>query len=651
MNGGIHDNRYVKTGNVRTPVESVASTSNIEQNIQTGRERYFTQIANGLLNPFIAMTGLPGSGKSFVMKVLASELDIAIPDRAIPRPRRGSDPVSEIEWSAEQQHDPKEWKTKSFGHQPFPGKWYAFHKNSLISSLRDKDNGGVFLQVGHPIDLPTLADSARTLFPLVPFVSLHVYAPLEVIRSRLISDRPDSPASEITERLGLIDRRQAEDATHLPLITQAYGTITLLNYKPAEAKAFGISELQLKLLSPELILMTTRNAIESARSRSQRIAQDILTPRQITFTDPRIPQPMVDVIQNQILPALSEEGISPAIFAGLGAVLYGSPRRVSDDFDFETPWAEDASESICRALTRVTGQPHEMEVFAWDIAPCWGARCKLESSAEYGNKKVDIDANLIPRFCAKAASFCFEFPYDAQDHYLRRTAILPNGSEIALVSPERILVHKLIMGRGVEVDKFDLLDCAAILATQELDASVLHKMLHIQKFRLNHRGVDVDSPSLQEKFIELQSGSWSAVAVNTFLQEHGVSLGSARTHLALWLEHFDSSPLVADMPNAERTYRKLSAIKQSAMACRMIESLDKIIEQMHEKIDLWNGESTFAESFNEQVLRENVQTVRAQFLLYACFEIGQQNTTHFVNRGIHTDGDPTFANATNFQAE
>lgn len=616
-----------------------ATLTSVAHSAFDDRDRYFQRIADGSIKVFVAVTGLPGAGKSHIMKIVGEALNIATPDRAIPRVRRASDPATEIEWSREQQGSAAEWQAKAFGHQPFPGKWYAFLTDSLIQQFNDPRNAGVFLQVGHPIDIPTLADSVRQVYPLVPFVSLHVYAPLGIVQRRLM-DRPDSQPEEIQQRLSLIGKRELEDSQHLPLVQSTYGTTTLINFKADEASAFGVSVLQLKLLSPKLVEMTARNAIAAARIQCQKIARDILNPVQITFSDPRIPSPMVDVIQTQLLPALTDEGISPAIFAGLGAVLYGSPRRVSDDFDFETPWSKDAAGGVCRALTRATGEQHSMQVFAWDIAPCWGARCKLMSSLEYGSKTVDIDANIIPRFCEKADSFCYEFPYDNQDHFLRRTAVLPNGSEIALVSPERILVHKLIMGRGVEVGKFDLLDCAAILAKQELDPSVLHKLLYIQRFQLSREGIHVDHPAIREKFLELDQGRMDGT--DQFLEAHGVSLPEVRRSLIKWLSMIDESQLMATMKPEDIIYRKLSAIKQSAMACRMIKSLDNISAEMHLPVDLWNGESTYARCFDEHTLRQKIGSIRDQFLLYAMHEVGQQNVTHFVNRGPETDGTPAF---------
>jgi hypothetical protein len=622
---------------IRSPQQKESS---LVSSTSEGRNRYFERIASGAAHVFIAITGLPAAGKSYVMQIVGRELKILTPDRFIPRGRRASDPATEIEWTGVQQASGVEWKTKIFGHQPFPGKWYAFSKQSVVRSYNNQDGNGVFLQVGHPIDIPTLADSVRQLFPLAPFASLHVYAPIEVIQKRLTNDRPDSSAEEIQQRLGLIEQRQLEDDQHMPLVAQAYGTTTLINYKPDEAAAYGNSSAAVKPLSSDLIESLAKNAIQSARARSQKIAANILTPIEITLTDPRIPPSMVDVIQQQILPALDAEGISPAIFAGLGAVLYGSPRRVSDDFDFETPWSRNAAENICRALTRATGEMHEMEVFKWDIAPCWGARCSLLSSPDFGNKTVAIDANLIPRFCESSESFCYEFPYDSQAHFLRRTATLPNGSEIGLVSPERILVHKLIMGRGVEVDKFDLLDCAAILAKQELDPSVLHKLLHTQKFRVECDGIAVDHPRIQERFLELDLGRGEGV--DQFLREHGVSIAVVRENLIKWLSSVDDTRLIGEMPSEDVIYRKLSAIKQVAMACRMIQSLDKIVDQMHDPVDLWSGPSTYAQCFNESELRERVASVRAQFMFYACYEIGQQNVTHFISRGVSTDGSPGF---------
>lgn len=65
-------------------------------------------------------------------------------------------------------------------------------------------------------------------------------------------------------------------------------------------------------------------------------------------------------------------------------------------------------------------------------------------------------------------SFTLDAPMIAR---LRRIPLL--GSQVAVLAPEDVLIHKVVMGRGAEQGKHDLADAAGIVRRQKLDLDYL----------------------------------------------------------------------------------------------------------------------------------------------------------------------------------
>ncbi len=78
---------------------------------------------------------------------------------------------------------------------------------------------------------------------------------------------------------------------------------------------------------------------------------------------------------------------------------------------------------------------------------------------------------------------------------MRRQPLL--GSMVAVLAPEDVLLHKLLMGRGAEQGKHDLTDAAAIARRQQLNIEYLEERLRLAKAR------ELIAPKLQELGITL----------------------------------------------------------------------------------------------------------------------------------------------------
>ena len=81
---------------------------------------------------------------------------------------------------------------------------------------------------------------------------------------------------------------------------------------------------------------------------------------------------------------------------------------------------------------------------------------------------------------------------------LRRIPLL--GSTVAVLSPEDVLLHKLLLARGAEQGKHDLDDVAGIMRRQQLDAAYLVERIGLMK-----------APSLRER---LEGTRGRAAALN-----------------------------------------------------------------------------------------------------------------------------------------
>lgn len=58
---------------------------------------------------------------------------------------------------------------------------------------------------------------------------------------------------------------------------------------------------------------------------------------------------------------------------------------------------------------------------------------------------------------------------------LRRMRLL--GANVAVLAPEDVLLHKILLGRGAEQGKHDLADAAGIFRRQKLDLDYLHQRM------------------------------------------------------------------------------------------------------------------------------------------------------------------------------
>ena len=81
---------------------------------------------------------------------------------------------------------------------------------------------------------------------------------------------------------------------------------------------------------------------------------------------------------------------------------------------------------------------------------------------------------LFDDLSIRRGSASHPYTFDAQ-MIERRRRISLLGSLVAVLAPEDVLVHKLLMGRGAEQGKHDLADVAGIIRRQQLDLDYLRE--------------------------------------------------------------------------------------------------------------------------------------------------------------------------------
>ena len=83
---------------------------------------------------------------------------------------------------------------------------------------------------------------------------------------------------------------------------------------------------------------------------------------------------------------------------------------------------------------------------------------------------------LFDDLTIRRGSVVHSFVFDGQMIERRRRLSLL-GSTVAVLAPEDVLIHKVLLGRGAEQGKHDLVDAAGIVRRQQLDLDYLRERL------------------------------------------------------------------------------------------------------------------------------------------------------------------------------
>jgi hypothetical protein len=601
------------------------------------REDYLRSLAAGTIPPLVVMSGLPGAGKTTALQFLQQEGSATYTPvtRYMPRERRPSDTAGDKPWAFDNQSAPAEDSTgpKSviFSNVKYKG-YYGFPGRDIVNAI-DKGEIPVMLVTSY-VEMVQLSEALHNLVPGAPLVSVRLEVPQEVLPGR-ISRRVGADATEHQERIERLNGLVKADLLQTPLLHKVHDTRVIWNLKPSEIAEHGYFGSQIKALTPDALAAMLVEAKVEAIARAQREAQDILTPRVLTYESPVVPASLTDVLDRVLLPAAAErlaegalgQGESPLVLkAGLAAAIYlgDKGRVVSPDIDFVLPENPGAKLQMEVLMESLSDKPVEwVDGKNKAVYHCEGI--KGEAKASDGTN-VELDALLTTRVQPDPKGFVFACTHDSHDLFYRRMVITPAGNAVAMIPPEQLCVEKLIAGRGPDINKFDLFDASGLLATFHLNPNLVKKMIELQRY----------DEALDEDAARVLADAKGQLSVEV-LETLGITEPAVQDIVRSLGELVDDE--WAEYPSETRCLTK-SALKQFAFLSAVERSLKKVEAIMTDRVFLIAGEKvSIGERFGEDKVREGISRLRAHVRLHSDFYVGMQDT--FVRRALGAEKDET----------
>lgn len=596
-----------------------------------GRERSLTRQALGEQPPVIIVAGLSGAGKTTLIRFL-EEIGIESAERLLPRPRRADDTPGDKTWVKEGGEsqagapiDRHSERSIVLSDNKYTG-YIGFRGQPLVERLvKSEDCKGVAVILGRGVEVAPAIESFQRILPNQPIVVVRVDAPTAVIASRL-QNRPGATPQERDARLAKLEPMNREDIPQLEALSQSWGLTSILNITESELAAMGLSAGQVRPASRENLTGWVQTAIDQVKARSSVVARDILTPRSIEYGNRFIPDSVLDVLENTLVPAFNAHGSGRGesrwlLKGGLAVAIYlPESRPVSPDIDFAVTNSPAAEQFLGKVIQSILAD--DAKFTPASPKPVYHDRKYYGEvlSAPF-NQKVELDALSATRIQPDERSFCYKFDLDSYLNYFRRSVTLPNGGTVDLCPPEQIITEKLIAGRGVELNKFDLFDSAGLLATVPTQPALFRRLFEMQAF---DPGCDAA--------VEKSLGRWSLVKTASALEILGYDPKDPLVEMiAQRLPDTVVSGKPPQMPSPIRVMT-LNELKRFCMAHRAISSLNRIVESIDTPVRAGEELTSIAERFGREPVLRAVQVLKLQLTHYLEFELG--------NRDIFVRRDP-----------
>lgn len=589
------------------------------------RECYLQEICAGRIAPVIVLTGAAGAGKTTVMRLISEIREAKILNRFLPRQKRSDDVATDREWTSTE-----EKRGVFFAHDMYKGA-YAFPTKEFSLLMKElRGDQALLIQIARGHEVAGLIEACQRIFPIAPVLSLRIDAPFQVISSRL-SSRTTAEKGEIEERLAAIAKLQSNDDAESPYLERVYGQTTFLSLTADDiarhSHQLAENGAQCAPLTRETLGAQLDIKVAEAMNRSKTLAKDILRERSLAYGDRFVPDGLTDVLENLLIPAIQKAtgdvNTIPALKGGTAMRFYAEAtgRAVSPDIDFTLVRSKLIADCTERALNALTGTSVPM-VDRWDKAqwPAYGAHAEVKS--ERTGQTIELDALLVSRVRPHGRGFCFEYNYDAHDHFMRRTVNLPNGGKVYIVPPEHTLLEKLAAGRGADQGKFDLFDSAGIITQCPLDPSLLHKIIASQRF---------DPLTLDRELAPLLTNP-NPIAIEHLFPLLGIESPLFQNIVRSISPEYRAESIGA--PNEKRTL-SATALKQIAFLDRAHRMVQKILDDAHIPVDIGGETISTADRYGLDRLSAQVTWVADFFEHFARFETGRSDV--FVRRGPATN--------------
>jgi len=573
-------------------------------------------------------------GKTTALKFLedAGTDRLTAVTRYMPRDRRPSDTVGDKPWSFEPHSDEGRDPTGPgeiiFANVKYKG-YYGFPGADIRRSL--EQGASPVMLVTSYVEMTQLAEALHNSFPAVPIITVRLEVPQEVLPGR-ITRRVGADPREHEERIARLNDLVNADLLQTPLLHEVFGTRVIWNVRAEEVRSYGYFATQIPVLTGAGLAAMVAEARCEALERTQWEANDIVTPRPLTYSSAVVPAAVIDVLDDVLIPAAAERlcgeddrapGETPIILkAGLAAALYlgDKGRIVSPDIDFvlrEHPHARRHFELLMEWLC--DGPVAWTDGKSKAVYHCEGI--KGVAAARDGTR-VELDAHLATNVQPDPNGFVFQCRHDDNDLFHRRMVETPAGNRVAMVPPEQLCVEKLLAGRGPEIGKFDLFDASGLLALYRLNPHIIKKMVESQRF---DEGVDAAAAAVVAR--------WSAHPTDDDLRGLGI------TEPGIRLAALQMGPLVDDAAAeypSERRALTLTALKQLAFLSAVERSLKKIETIMDAAVFAIGAERvSIGERFGDEDVRRGIAPLRAEVQLLAQFYVGMRDT--FVRRPLTSE--------------
>jgi hypothetical protein len=297
------------------------------------RKKYLNHLAAGEVRPMLVVSGLPGSGKTTALNFLHQEggLPYAPTLRLMPRARRDSDPDTDQPWTpAVSDLNGKDLGAEQaviFSNVKYQG-YYGFPGAPILEAVNRGDIP-VMLVTSY-VEMVQLSEALHNHIPVAPLVTLRIEVPQDLLPGR-ITRRAGAHPEEHRERIERLSGLVRADLLQAPLLNKVYGTRVILNVKEQEIAEFGYCGAQIKPLTPDVFAALVVEASTVAIERSRSEAQDIMDTRFLSYGGRSVPDSIIEVLDQVLLPAaaqrLCQEGVNPGesalvIKAGLAAAIY-----------------------------------------------------------------------------------------------------------------------------------------------------------------------------------------------------------------------------------------------------------------------------------------------------------------------------------------
>jgi hypothetical protein len=597
-----------------------------------GRKRYLTEIEMGARAPIILVAGLSGSGKTTLINFL-SDMGIASSERLIPRPRRGDDVEGDRPWGRshdERGRDALSQRSVVWSDHKYTG-YIGFRSKPLVDSVvKNPDCKGVAVILGRGTEIAPTIEAFQRILPAQPIVVVRVDAPTAVIASRL-SVRPGATPAEREERLAKLEPMNREDAPQIESLARVWGMTSILNISEDEVVRLGLPASQVAPATRNNLNTWVADAVSRSQSAAASIAGDMLQERVVAYGNRFIPDSVLDVLENTLVPAfnkVAEGNTAPrwSLKGGLAVAFYlPESRPVSPDIDFAVRSGTTAEKFLGQVIGDILQD--EMKFTEASPKPVYHDRKFYgEVMSRAFGQKVELDALTATRIQPDERSFCYKFDLDTYMEFHRRTVRLPNGGTVDLCPPEQIVLEKLIAGRGLELNKFDLFDSAGLMATVPMQPTIFRRMIEMQSF----------DPEIDDAVVAALGAS-GRVSTEEALAALGISKDDAVARIVMRkLPNLEVTSELPEMPSPTRAFT-LTELKKVCMAQRAVTSLDKIISSVDTKVQAGDEITSISERFGRDRVLEAVKTLKMQLLHYVEFEVGARDV--FVRR------DPTQSGA------